>query len=167
RYGADEVVINVDAPAPGILVLTDQYYPGGESEVDGTPTEILVTDYVFRGVPVKPGTHRVVFRFVPRSFQRGLWVAALGSMLAFGAMFAMRRRGTDPVADSRAAVTDGCAWSWSTAPRGRTTSSRGGATPPGARWSCAKSSPLFVWCAGRGAAAATRCGRAWTSSPSS
>jgi len=109
RYGADEVVINVDAPAPGILVLTDQYYPGWESEVDGTPTEILVTDYVFRGVPVKPGTHRVVFRFVPRSFQRGLWVAALGSMLALGAMFAMRRRGTDPVADSRAAVTDGCA----------------------------------------------------------
>jgi len=50
-----------------------------------------VTDYVFRGVPVNAGRHRVVFRFVPSSFRRGLWVAALGSMLALGVMLALRQ----------------------------------------------------------------------------
>jgi uncharacterized membrane protein YfhO len=92
RYAPEEVVIDVDAPSSGILVLTDQDYPGWQSEVDGIPTEILVTDYVFRGVPVEAGRHHVVFRFVPHSFRRGLWVAAFGSMLTLGTLFAIRRR---------------------------------------------------------------------------
>lgn len=92
RYAPDEVVIDVDAPAAGILLLTDQYYPGWESEVDGKPTEILVTDYLFRGVPVEAGTHRVVFRFAPRSFRWGLLTATFGSLLVLVAMLAMQRR---------------------------------------------------------------------------
>jgi hypothetical protein len=96
HYSPEQVVVDVDAPRAGILVLTDQHYPGWEAEVDGTPTNILVTDYVFRGVPVSAGTHRVVFRFVPRSFRRGLWVAALGSMLALGVMLAVRQEPGSP-----------------------------------------------------------------------
>ena len=92
RYQPREVVIDVDTPAAGILVLTDQDYPGWESEIDGRPAEILVTDYLFRGVPVGAGTHRVVFRFVPYSFRRGLLAAALGTLFAFGATLAMHRR---------------------------------------------------------------------------
>jgi len=33
----------------------------------------------------------VVFRFVPHTFRPGLWVAALGSMLALGVMLAVRQ----------------------------------------------------------------------------
>ena len=88
RYAADEVVIDVDAAAAGLLVLTDQHYPGWTAEVDGRPTPILVTDYVFRGVPVGPGTHRLVFRFAPRSFRRGLVLAGLGLLVACAAVVA-------------------------------------------------------------------------------
>jgi hypothetical protein len=101
RYSPDDVVVDVDAPRAGILVLTDQHYPGWEAAVDGTPTEILVTDYVFRGVPVEAGTHRVVFRFVPHTFRRGLWVAAFGSMLTLGALLAIRRRGVNRASEFR------------------------------------------------------------------
>jgi hypothetical protein len=101
HYAPDQVVVDVDASTAAILVLTDQHYPGWEAEVDGTPTEILVTDYVFRGVPVNAGIHRVVFRFVPHSFRRGLWVAAFGSMLTIGTMFAVRRRSLNRASEFR------------------------------------------------------------------
>src|SRR5262249_30223915 len=103
HYAPDQVVVDVDAPVASILVLTDQYYPGWEAEVDGTPTEIMVTDYVFRGVPVNAGRHRVVFHFVPRSFRHGLWVAALGSMLALGVLFAVPGRWRSPGQESESA----------------------------------------------------------------
>jgi len=95
-YATDRIVVDVETPSPAILVLTDQHYPGWEATVDGAPTEILMTDYVFRGVPVNVGTHRVVFRFVPHTFRRGLWVAALGSMLALGMMLAVRQESGSP-----------------------------------------------------------------------
>src|SRR5262249_346213 len=103
RYTPDEVIVDVDTPTPGILILTDQDYPGWEAYVDGRPTEILTSDYVFRGVPLAGGIHRIVLRFVPRAFRRGLWVAAGGSVLALGAMLVTRRRDAGARPDSRAA----------------------------------------------------------------
>ncbi len=77
-YAADEVVVETRAEATGLLVLTDQDYPGWEAEVDGTPAPIYRANYLFRAVPVPAGRHRVVFRFRPRSFERGVALGAAG-----------------------------------------------------------------------------------------
>jgi hypothetical protein len=90
RYAPDEVVVDVSGSEPGILVLTDQNYPGWEAEIDGRPAEILVADYIFRAVPVEAGAHQVVFRFVPRTFWQGLLVAGLGTTLLVGASLVRR-----------------------------------------------------------------------------
>ena len=84
RYEPREVVVDVDAPAAGVLVLTDTWYPGWKATVDGTPTEILPANHVLRAVPIAAGRHQVVFRYEPKPFVVGLWIsgAAMIAMVA-------------------------------------------------------------------------------------
>jgi uncharacterized membrane protein YfhO len=47
----------------GLLVLTDNYYPGWKATIDGKNSEILRADYSFRGLVVTPGKHIIEFTF--------------------------------------------------------------------------------------------------------
>lgn len=76
-YAPNHVTISADAPNGGFLVLTDQYYPGWRAFVDGVPTRIYRADYLFRGVRVPAGEHRVEFIYRPATFLAG----ALGSVI--------------------------------------------------------------------------------------
>ena len=49
-YEPERVVIEVDAPRPGYLVLTDSYYPGWQAMVDRAATTILRANGFFRAV---------------------------------------------------------------------------------------------------------------------
>jgi hypothetical protein len=57
---------------PGLLILSDTYYPGWKVTVDGQPAQLLRTNYALRGVYLSTGKHQVVFRFAPHSLQLGL-----------------------------------------------------------------------------------------------
>jgi len=60
---------------PGILVLSDSFYPGWQVYVDGDEKNILRANYFFRGVYVPEGEHEVVFRYAPTSFRIGMIVS--------------------------------------------------------------------------------------------
>ncbi|MDX2170518.1 MAG: hypothetical protein SF182_25825 [Deltaproteobacteria bacterium] len=89
-YESDQVAVDVHTPAAALLILTDQSYPDWEATVDGEPVEVLVADYLFRAVAVPVGHHRVVFRFVPRSFWRGVELGVVGAALATALLLAAR-----------------------------------------------------------------------------
>ncbi len=95
-YMPSEVRIEATTPSPGFLVLTDQHYPGWEAEVDGQPSPIYRANYLFRAVFLDTGTHVVVFRFVPRSFYKGviLGAAGIGVLGLLVAISRLRRPGT-------------------------------------------------------------------------
>jgi hypothetical protein len=78
----ERVVIEVDAVAPGYVVLLDSYYPGWVAWVDGQPAPIRRANVLFRAVPVTPGHHRVEMRYTPRSL-------ALGARFSLAAVFAV------------------------------------------------------------------------------
>ena len=65
RYASTEVTVAVDAPAGGILVLTDVWHPWWRASVDGTQAQIHKADVIFRAVVVPPGRHVVRFSFHP------------------------------------------------------------------------------------------------------
>ncbi len=51
----------VTTDRPGLLFLSDNYYPGWKAYVNGKETKILIADYAFRAIPVPKGESSVVF----------------------------------------------------------------------------------------------------------
>ena len=65
RYRNTEILVTVDAPAGGILVLNDVWHPWWRARIDGSKTELLRANVLFRGVVVPAGRHVVRFTFHP------------------------------------------------------------------------------------------------------
>jgi hypothetical protein len=95
--GPNTIVLHVNAPRDGYLVLADPYYPGWQASVDGKAAPLLRADWTFRAVPVSAGTHQVTFKFRPTSLIVGgavsgvAWLLALATV-AFGLWQAVQRR---------------------------------------------------------------------------
>jgi hypothetical protein len=77
--------VRVSAMGPGLLVLTDSWYPGWRATVDGVEAEILRADATFRGVVVGEGSHDVVFRYRPA------WLPWSAALSAIGLALLIRR----------------------------------------------------------------------------
>ena len=73
-HTSNHVELLVEVTRPSIVVLTDAYFPGWVATVDGVTTEILRANYLFRGVEVPPGSHRITFDYRPRSFYLGMTI---------------------------------------------------------------------------------------------
>ena len=71
RDDPEHVVIDVDAPARGFLVLADQYYPGWRATVNGAAVPTHRANQMFRLIEVPAGTSRVEFRYRPTSVAVG------------------------------------------------------------------------------------------------
>ena len=81
-YGCNRLKVNVHATEPGVLVLTDQYYPGWKVRVDGKGASIGQVDYDFRGVAVPAGVHSVEFIYEPESLDKGLRLMKIALIVA-------------------------------------------------------------------------------------
>lgn len=90
-YAPERVEIAVEAPAPGVLVLTDTYYPGWHARVNGANRQILRANGLFRAVAVPAGRHEVVFEYRPESLRLGAAVSMLSLVIL----------GLSPVIDAR------------------------------------------------------------------
>ena len=82
RYEDEQVDIRTQADGPGLLVLSDTWFPGWKAEVDGREVDVERVNYTFRGVPVGPGSRLVTFRYAPASWT----VGRLVSLLALAAL---------------------------------------------------------------------------------
>jgi hypothetical protein len=77
RYTNTEIVVEVDSPSGGMLLLNDVWHPWWRATIDGLDIEILRANVIFRAVQVPPGKFTVRFSFEPF---RGAW-AELGERL--------------------------------------------------------------------------------------
>ncbi|HZR80998.1 MAG TPA: hypothetical protein VFD92_07865 [Candidatus Binatia bacterium] len=74
------IALDVDAPSAGVVVTSEVDYPGWESDLDGVRADTLLVNGAFRGVAVPAGSHRVRFRYVPRSFYAGVAVSVVAAL---------------------------------------------------------------------------------------
>lgn len=77
-YESNKVIITAYAKSPGVLFLSDTFYPGWEAYVDGKKTPIYRANYAFRAVPVEQGQHVVTFIYRPMSFVWGVVLSGFG-----------------------------------------------------------------------------------------
>jgi hypothetical protein len=70
---------------PGLLVVSDAFFPGWGVTIDGAAGEILPTNGVMRGVMLPAGTHTVVFSYMPQPFLIGS-LASLATLLCLASV---------------------------------------------------------------------------------
>jgi uncharacterized membrane protein YfhO len=66
----------------GMLVVSDNWYPGWHATVDGNSSEIWKVNTAVRGVVVGPGKHTVTMTYRPFSVYFGLFCTLVGLAVA-------------------------------------------------------------------------------------
>lgn len=91
---SDRLVYRVKAAEPGLLVLSELWFPWWKAKVDGKEVESLRIDFALRGVHLAAGEHEVVYAYRSEWIRTGLMVSAasiLGlALLGFGFRFLAR-----------------------------------------------------------------------------
>jgi len=91
----NRVVIETGNDREGILVLSDNFYPGWRAAIDGAPTSILKANHTMRAVNVPAGRHVVSFAFMPATFFDSMYASLAGAVLVLailiGSAFKRRR----------------------------------------------------------------------------
>ena len=78
---ANGLTIRTQSSEPGVLVVSQTYYPGWKATVDGTQTDVLQADVTLTGVSVPAGTHEVRLVFQPLTFRIGLGITIFSTIL--------------------------------------------------------------------------------------
>ena len=87
RYGLQDFELNVTATGNNLLFLSEVYYPHGwKAFIDGHETPIYRLNYLFRGVVVPAGTHRLEMKFDPDSFRFGRNISLVSNILLLGGL---------------------------------------------------------------------------------
>lgn len=70
-----DVEIKCSNNSDAILVFTDTYYPGWIAYVDGRLSPIYRVNYIFRGVKLEKGEHKINFKYEPESVRIGILIS--------------------------------------------------------------------------------------------
>jgi hypothetical protein len=88
------VRVEVEMSCKGMLVVSDNWYPGWHAYVDGASTDLWQVNTVIRGVVVGLGKHAVTMTYRPFSVYFGLFLTVVGLAVA---VVLQRRREADGV----------------------------------------------------------------------
>jgi hypothetical protein len=94
-----QIILTVDAPTAGYVILADTHYPGWQATVDGQPAVIWPANLAFRAVAVEAGRHQIEYVYHPRSFALGLGVSIISLLILLGIAIGTalkQRRGQKP-----------------------------------------------------------------------
>jgi hypothetical protein len=76
----------VEASAPCVLVVSQNYYRGWQAVVNGRPASVFPADHALTGIAVPAGKSDIDFEFRPPSFKAGAAMSLIG-FVVFGFVF--------------------------------------------------------------------------------
>jgi hypothetical protein len=79
---SDRLAIRADLSCPGMVILSDTFYPGWRARVDHEPANIYEVNGAMRGVRVPSGSHTITMRYRPLSVYLGAALTLLGVIAA-------------------------------------------------------------------------------------
>jgi hypothetical protein len=94
RLTSNTTTFTIDAPAPGVAILTETYVAGDfRVRVNGTPASYFRVNHAFRGVALPAaGKYVISYSYWPQHFTLSLLMAAFGALLLGGWMIVTFRR---------------------------------------------------------------------------
>jgi hypothetical protein len=95
RNDPEHLVLEVNTPQRGFVVLADQWFPGWTATLDGRPTDILRADYLFRAVEVPAGRSTVEMWYFPARLCAGMALSALTAIALAMVVWRSGRKLTD------------------------------------------------------------------------
>jgi hypothetical protein len=91
-YTPNRIVVEAGLDEPGLLVLTEIWYPGWRAEANGREVPIERVAGALRGIPLDAGAWTVELRYNPWTTWLGLALSGLTSVAMLGAAFVAARR---------------------------------------------------------------------------
>jgi hypothetical protein len=76
----DRIQLRASATAPGLLVLSEVYYPAWRAYLDGQPSLVYAVDRALRGVAVPAGTHVVDLRYESPALLIGMIISSAAAV---------------------------------------------------------------------------------------
>jgi hypothetical protein len=92
-YTPNRMVIEADLEVPGLLVLSEVWYPGWHAKASGEEVSIHRVEGTLRGIYLDPGSYTVEFRYSPWTVWVGLAISGSTALalLAYASYRAWRR----------------------------------------------------------------------------
>ena len=81
-YSAERIELEANIMHDCWLVLSDSYYQGWRVTIDDQETKIFRANLCSRAIPIKEGSHKIVFFFQPQSFQHGGVISIVSLIIA-------------------------------------------------------------------------------------
>ena len=80
----DQILYESKSASNQFAVFSEIYYPyGWRAFIDGKETPIARVNYVLRGLPVPAGTHKIEFRFEPKTKATGDMISLVISIISW------------------------------------------------------------------------------------
>jgi len=77
EHSARHIAVRVRTAGPGMLVLSEMFYPGWGARVNGKSESIRQVDGGLRGIPIPPGESQVIVDYAPQSVTLGAILSGL------------------------------------------------------------------------------------------
>jgi hypothetical protein len=90
-YANTHMQLKTQMQRSGWLVLSEIFYPGWHATVDGVPANIYRANYLFRAIPLSPGSHQVELYFMPDSFVVGALISLATAISLLGGSIGLWR----------------------------------------------------------------------------
>ena len=75
-YSPNKIVVQANLSSPGLLVLSELWYPGWRAYDNDREVKIHLANYLLRSVYLEEGQHTVEFVYDPLSSEVGRWISA-------------------------------------------------------------------------------------------
>jgi len=70
-WAGSHISLSASTDSENFLVISNTFYPGWQAYIDDKPVEIYRANYLYQGVIVEPGKHKIEFIYRPKSFVLG------------------------------------------------------------------------------------------------
>jgi hypothetical protein len=98
QYEPNQQVYSIETSQPGILCLSEIWYPSWKATLDGMPIDIHRINWSLRGIEIPAGKHKVELQFISDTYETGKTISYAGFGItligiAIG-LFMQRRKNT-------------------------------------------------------------------------